>query len=279
VQLAHDLDAEHRIRCADRHERGAVPLLRPELHGRAALGYTGHRRVGHDELRKRAHAGLVAHVGIRRVVRSNFRVSQMRRTALDQLAYCEIGMRRAVGAPRDESGSRSGTHCEPGIHRDQPREPWTEPGVDRQRQADEPAPILHDERDALELQALDQPQHEVAMKVKAVVRVVHGLVGAAEAVEVGRDDATAARDEHRDHASIQEAPRGLAVQAQNRVLRVARAGIDVRRAQPFVTRQVVDVLRRVRKVGQVRESFFRRAECFDRHGWSLQIFSDAKLTR
>src|SRR4030095_14374210 len=39
VQLAHDFDAEHRIRRADGHERLALPLLRPELHGRATFRY------------------------------------------------------------------------------------------------------------------------------------------------------------------------------------------------------------------------------------------------
>ena len=66
------------------------------------------------------------------------------------------------------------------------------------------------------------------------------------------------------------------MQAQAHVLRVARPGIDIRCTQAFIPRQVVDVLRRIRKVGQARESFFGCAQRFD-HGRTLHDFHDAKL--
>lgn len=70
---------------------------------------------------------------------------------------------------------------------------------------------------------LDETQKVISVKVETVVRVLNRLVGTAEADEVGGDDPTAARQDHRDHLAVDVAPRRLTVQTQERLFGVPGA--------------------------------------------------------
>ena len=54
------------------------------------------------------------------------------------------------------------------------------------------------------------------MEVEGVQGFVLRLVGAAEADEIGRDDAVPGRGDDRDHLPVEVGPRGLAVQHEHR---------------------------------------------------------------
>ena len=122
----------------------------------------------------------------------------------------------------------------------------------------QPAPVLHHERDAREVQPLDERDQRVAVAREGIEAFVRRLVGAAEPEEVGRDDARAARQKRRQHAPVEIAPRRLAVQAQERAL--ARPLVDVREPQPGEAGEVLDVARRAGKTGQRGEALLGRAE-------------------
>ena len=110
------------------------------------------------------------------------------------------------------------------------------------------------------------------MEIEVVERFVLGLVGAAEADEVGCDDARAARQENRDHAPVQVRPGRLAVQAQERAL--ALAFVDVVHA-PVAPLQVTG---KEAEAGQLVEALIGRA-----HGriveWAMDYssYSDLKV--
>ena len=94
------------------------------------------------------------------------------------------------------------------------------------------------------------------MERKAVIDLVHRLVGAAEVEQVGRHDARAGGREHRNHLAVEVATRRVAVQAQEHALRIARVFVEVGHPQagrglglesvcvPTEARQVIDAFRR-----------------------------------
>jgi hypothetical protein len=99
-----------------------------------------------------------------------------------------------------------------------------------QAQAEQPAPVLADQRHVGQVERVEQHRAEPLDVPR--VRVVldgGGLVGPAEADEVGHDAPEAGLDEHRHHPAVEVAPRRLAVQQQHR-----RAGalVDVRLRRP-----------------------------------------------
>ena len=74
-----------------------------------------------------------------------------------------------------------------------------------------------------------------------VVGPPRGLVGAAEADEIGRDGPVPLGDDHRDDRPVEVRPRGLSVQQEHRAS-MRRAGVDVVHAQPRADRDVVGLV-------------------------------------
>ena len=78
----------------------------------------------------------------------------------------------------------------------------------RQREPEQAAPVLHDQRDALEVQRFDEAHQHRAMEIERVDRIVYRLVGAAEAEQVRCNDAMARGRKDRDHLAVQIAQVG-----------------------------------------------------------------------
>ena len=138
----------------------------------------------------------------------------------------------AVGevAPVEEAlAQRLVAGAQGGVHHQQCLEPVGH--GHRQREADQPAPILHDQHDVAQVERLDEVDQAAAVEIERVGLVVDRLVRAAEAREIGRDHAMPGDREYRHHAAIEVAPGRLAVQAEPGPGRPARAGIDVVQAQ------------------------------------------------
>ena len=125
--------------------------------------------------------------------------------------------------------------------------------LDRQAQADRPAPVVHDEGRVAQVEVLEQRRGHLHVAVVGVPAALHRLVRAPEADEVGEHDAVAGVAHGRQHVAPQEAPGGLAVPHHHRC---AVALVDVGQAQP------VDgaVVRCVGEVGQPLEDLVRRAD-------------------
>src|SRR5262252_6415022 len=100
----------------------------------------------------------------------------------------------------------------------------------------------------------------LAEEVEGVGGVFFRLVGSAEAEEVGSDYAVTGRGEDRDHLSVEIAPGGLAVEAEEDFAGRARAFIQVVRAEAGVAREIVEVAWGVVEAGQVAETVFGGAE-------------------
>ena len=84
----------------------------------------------------------------------------------------------------------------------------------RQRQAEEAAPVLHHQRDVVQIERADKGEQAVAVEIERVDALVRRLVRASETEKVRRHHAAARREEMRDHPPIEIAPGRLAVQAQ-----------------------------------------------------------------
>jgi hypothetical protein len=131
-----------------------------------------------------------------------------------------------------------------------------------QAQADEAAPVLPDERDATQVEGVeDQCPHPLDVPGVAVVGHLGRLVRAAEPDEVRCDHPQAGRYQGRDHRPVQERPRGLAVQQQHR-LAAGRAGFDPGhpQRQTAVGIRHLGVPRLVPEVGKSGEAVVGRAE-------------------
>ena len=125
--------------------------------------------------------------------------------------------------------------------------------LDRQPQADRPAPVVHDEGRPAHVEVLQQRGRHRHVAVVGVPVAVHRLVGAPEAREVGQDRAVARLEHGRDELAPEEAPGRLAVpEHDGRPL----ALVHVREAQP------VDLpeLRLPGEAGQALEQHVRRAD-------------------
>ncbi len=96
----------------------------------------------------------------------------------------------------------------------------------RQREAKpgRAAPIMADQRDAVQIQRTQQSGEVGDMAIEAVRLFAHRLFRQPEADHVGDDDATASRGQRRDEVPIQEAPGRIAVQQHDRI---AGALIDI----------------------------------------------------
>ena len=111
-------------------------------------------------------------------------------------------------------------------------------------QADEPAPVLAEERDALEPESGQERGRPVHVPLVRVVAPIARLVRPSEPDQVGRDDAMPGVHQRRDHLSIQIRPGGLAVQEQDG-RRVLGPFVQVVHAQPVD----LDVVGRERVAG------------------------------
>lgn len=197
---------------ADGHVAFAAPGLAPPIAGSARDGRAGRIRGCRQHIGEGPHRRLEARIRKRGGIGGGLRLGQDRRGALHERGDIEIGLRPVERAPRLESRSRR-RFCggERGIHHDQAAEAVGH--RHRQCQADQPAPILTDQRDVRQVQCLYQVEQRVAVKVETVRGLVHRLVRTAEADQVGCDY-PAGRGEYRDHLAIEVGPRRLAVQAQ-----------------------------------------------------------------
>src|SRR3954454_11238133 len=141
------------------------------------------------------------------------------------------------------------TRADPGVHDDEPRDPLRL--LDREPEADRAAPVLHDERDALQVELAHETRHRLDVAVVGVPLRLRRLVGAPEPEVVRRD---APRDplERRDHRPVEKRPRRLAVQEQHRV---TVSLVDVVHAQPVL----VEIARLEPEAGQAVEPRIRRA--------------------
>ncbi len=240
----HHRRAEHRVLHADRHERLSRPAVAEEA-GRPLRSLDAvHLRIHGHEGREAADAGAVTGVRERRVIGGGLGVREPRHRALHQRADTEIRIRGDEGLPGVEAGTRRAADAEAGVHDDQAVDALGE--LHRQREAQESAPVLHHQRHPLEAERLDEPHEHPAVEAERIGGVVHGLVGATEAEEVGRHDAVPGRREDRDHLAVKVAPGRLAVQAQHgAAARRARGRlVEIVDAQRLVARQLLEVVRR-----------------------------------
>ena len=96
------------------------------------------------------------------------------------------------------------------------------------------------------------------------------IVGATVAQQVRRDDPGGGFDEHGEHLAVEVAPARFAVEAEEDLLRLRIAFVQVVTAQALVAVEVVDVVGAERVVGQVRESILWGSECLGHRadpGW------------
>ena len=133
-------------------------------------------------------------------------------------------------------------------------------------QPDRPAPVVHDDRRAAQVEVLEQRRRQLAVAVVGVPADVGRLVRASEAGQVGRDAAKAGVAHGRDHLAPQERPGRLAVEEDHGR---ALALVEVGEAQPVdlavvrVEREVREPLQRLlgraHRVGSSRLAAYPRA--------------------
>ena len=105
----------------------------------------------------------------------------------------------------------------------------------------------------LQVEPLDERDQASPVETVGVHGVVHRLVAAPEAEEIGRHHPRTGPHEHRDHLAVQVRPRRLAVQTQEHPVRIGRPLVHAGHPQTVETRQVVDVPRLERKAAEVLE--------------------------
>jgi hypothetical protein len=89
-----------------------------------------------------------------------------------------------------------------------------------QAEPDQAAPVLPHQRDALQVEVVEQRlAHPLDVAGERVVLPRRRLVGAAEADQVGGDAAQPGVDQDRDHRAVEEAPRWLSVQEEDHLAR------------------------------------------------------------
>ena len=85
-----------------------------------------------------------------------------------------------------------------------------------QAQADEPAPVLADQRDVGQVEPVEeQLAHPLDVTGEGVVGALGRLVRSAEADQVGGHDLQPGTREHGNHLAVEVRPRRLAVQQQH----------------------------------------------------------------
>ncbi len=267
----HRRGAEHGILHSDGHEAFARPVLRPEF-ARGERGFDpfgGKRRqrlallLQHHKLREAADAALVALVGEGRVIGRHLRIRQNRRCALHQVADVQIRLRAGVGAPHGEAFRRLLAGGKPGVHDDKARIALRR--RQRQGEAEEPAPVLHDETDVPEIKPLDKGEKGVPVEMIGVNIIVDRLVRPAEAEHVDRDGAMPGAGEDGDHLAEEVGPGGLAMDAKERDLRVRRPLVRIMHAKSLIALEPLDITRRKGPAGKLRETIVRGPQGFDGH--------------
>ncbi len=158
--------------------------------------------------------------------------------------------------PEFEAGADRLTDGQPGVPDGDPFEPVGVLGG--HPQPDQSAPVLREQRGGRQLDRIEEPLHPGDVRGVGVGRSFGRFVGAAEPDEVGCDTAQPGVDQERDHAAVQVAPRGFAVQEQHRWA-VGRTFVDV--GDPEAVD--VDVLRFVGEVVEPGETIVGRADEFD----------------
>ena len=131
---------------------------------------------------------------------------------------------------------------------------------DGEAEPDGPAPVVDDERQPLELELEREALDRTEVRVVRVRGRVERLVRAAEAEEVGGDNAAYLGD-RRDHRAVEEPPRRLAVDQEHRM---ARPLLDVVHSQAVL----LDVAGGEGPAREVLESLVRRA--ISRHAATLR---------
>ena len=193
--------SHERQRLADRHQRRGVRMLRLGRHllgererARLRLGRRERRVVGRDDL-----VGESAHAAPVRISRPAWKSPPAARTTSRKRSHVSLGA-RPPPTPVFRITSRS-----------------TRSGLlDREPQADRPAPVLDDDRQPAQVELLDEPHDRRAVPVERVPADVGRLVRAAEAEVVGRDHPRV-RARARDHLPVEERPGRLAVEAEHRI--------------------------------------------------------------
>lgn len=182
----------------------------------------------------------------------------MRTSAFHELGDVHIRMLAGPGPPFQKTGIEPDiARGQRAIHHQQPLK--TSGHVYGQGQAEQRTPVLAHERHGAEVKPLNEPHEGIAMKSEGVNGIVDRFVGTPEAKVVRRDNAVARLGEHRDHPAIQIAPGGFAVQAEKHLRRVARAFIDIMKAQALVARQILHIVGRIGETRKVLEAFVRGA--------------------
>jgi hypothetical protein len=103
---------------------------------------------------------------------------------------------------------------QPGITSDYTRKTFGK--ARHQPQADQPAPVLAEQRDVLQVEGEQPFADPVDMTFERIIGPRRRLVRLAEADEIGGQHAMAARRQRRDHVAIEKTPARLAVQQQHR---------------------------------------------------------------
>ena len=190
----------------------------------------------------------------------------------------------AVGAPGDEARRRGLARRDGRVHDQEALDALrgTRQG-ERERQAEQAAPVLHNERDVGQVEGGDQVEQGGAVEGVGVGRVGGGLVAAAEAQEVWSDDTTpgwgaalagggGVVEEDCDHFAIEVRPGWLAVEAEEYFCRGGRGGgggggvgadvggfVDVGHAEVAVS----EVVWLIWEVWEIVETVFGRAKVGD----------------
>jgi hypothetical protein len=183
-----------------------------------------------------------------------------RDAAGDDAAGRELGHRLRELPPREERvGRLDVAGRQERVGRDDPGEARRR--LAHQAQPEQAAPVLAQERDRAEPDAIDERAQPGHVRGVRIVGARGRLVRAPEADQVGRHRAQPGRDARADHVAVQERPRRLAVQHQHH-RRVARPLVDVGHAQrrAAVAGRHVEVARRVGEVRQIGETFVGGAQ-------------------
>ena len=113
-----------------------------------------------------------------------------------------------------------------------------------------------------QIEPVDEGEDRAAVEVEGVDRLVHRLVRAPEAVEVGRHRAMTGGGEDRDHLAVEVAPGGLAVQAEEDLGGVGRSLVEVVQPRALEAVEILEIVGLEVVARQVGEAFVRGAQRF-----------------
>jgi hypothetical protein len=209
--LLADRERQGRVRVGPEDDRR--PLVggqrfgdRPALRGPRRLG------LGRQDQREGTRSGLRLGARIGRLVGGDHVLAGILLAAgLDQEADRHVLVAGDVVAEFEPdlahllvAGERAG------VHDHDPREAL---GVlDREPQADRPAPVMDDGGGVSQVELLDQGRHQLDVTIVGVPVEIGGLVGAPEAGVVRGDAAVAGVADRRNHLAPEERPGRLAVE-------------------------------------------------------------------